>query len=83
MPLFHGTTDTFAALAAVSSTNLRKTMSRFRDTCACLGCLVLLYPTAFIIYFMVGMFKIYGPILMMIVILIFLPYAIIKSMKEK
>ena len=32
---------------------------------------------------MVGMFKIYGPILMMIVILIFLPYAIIKSMKEK
>ena len=57
--------------------------SRFSDALTCLGCLILLKIISFVIYFMFWMVKIYGPLLLLVLILIYVPYAIIKSMTEK
>ena len=57
--------------------------SRFSDALTCLGCLILLKIVSLLIYFMFWMVKIYGPLLLLVLILIYVPYAIIKSMTEK
>ena len=62
---------------------LSRKMSRVSEICSCLGCLILLYPVAFIIYCIVALFKIYGPLLLLVAILIYTPYMLIKSVLKK
>ena len=54
-----------------------------RDTLTCLGCLLLLYPVAFIIYCIVALLKIYGPLLLLAGLVIYTPYMLIKSALKK
>ena len=83
MPLSLGMTDTFVVRVAVSSTSQDRPPMSLKETLTGLGCLLLLYPVAFIIYCIVALFKIYGPLLLLVAILIYTPYMLIKSVLKK
>ena len=54
-----------------------------KDTLTCLGCLLSLYPVAFVIYCMVALFKIYGPLLLLGGLVIYATCIMIKSWLTK
>ena len=54
-----------------------------KETLTCLGCLLLLYPIVFIIYCIVALFKIYGPLLILGGLVIYVPFIFIRSWLKK
>ena len=54
-----------------------------KETLTSLGCLLLLCPVAFIIYCIVALLKIYGPLLLLAGLVIYTPYMLIKSVLKK
>ena len=83
MPLFLGMTDTFVVRVAVSSTSQERPPMSLKETLTSLGCLLLLYPAAFIIYCIVALLKLYGPLLLLAGLVIYTPYMLIKSVLKK
>ena len=57
--------------------------SRISETLLGLGCLLLLPAAAFIVYLIISLLKIYGPLLLMIAILIYAPYMLVTSTRKK
>ena len=83
MLLFRGMTGTFAAPVGASSMGQGQPPMSLKDTLTCLGCLLLLYPIAFVIYCIVALLKIYGPLLLLVTSLIYTPYMLIRSWLKK
>ena len=66
-----------------SSTSQDQPPMSLKETLTILGCLLLLYPVAFIIYCIVALLKIYGPLLLLAGLVIYTPYMLIKSVLKK
>ena len=66
-----------------SSTSQDQPPMSLKETLTSLGCLLLLYPVAFIIYCIVALLKIYGPLLLLAGLVIYTPYMLIKSALKK
>ena len=58
-------------------------MSRISETLLGLGCLIILPAAAVIVYPIIILLKIYGPLLLIVAILIYAPYMLIKSWLKK
>ena len=71
-------TDTSAAPVGASSMGQGQPPMSLKDTLTCLGCLLLFQPVAFVIYCMVALFKIYGPLLLFGGLVIYGIYAMLR-----
>ena len=71
-------TDTSAAPVGVSSMGQSRPQMSLKDTLTCLGCLLLFQPVTFVIYCIVALFKIYGPLLLLGGLVIYGVYAMLR-----
>ena len=54
-----------------------------KETLTCLGCMILLLLVAFIIYLMVALIKVYGPLLLLGGLVIYGVYATLRHIMQR